>query len=350
VVASIKTASWKILAGLYQVSGLPKLRHRGRVSILTYHRVVSDDMLRQDSIQAGMYVRTPTFDTHLAYLCKHFDVVSLETLLELWRASRLDDGKSYCVITFDDGWRDNYQQAFPLLKKHRIPATIFLATDYVGTARWFWPDQLMFLLEKTREKINSAAARAAVSAVFEETLGLTPAAGNGIYRRSGSNEMLDHDAVVELCKRAHIETIQRLIERLSRAIEVELPDRRVLLNWDEVREMAAHGVTFGSHSCSHRILTQIALAEARRELAGSWNAMLQEGIKPVPVFCYPNGDYQPDIQALVRETGYLAATCCDPGSEGSEPADPYALKRISLHEDISSSASLFGLALSGLRS
>ena len=113
--------------------------------------------------------------------------------------------------------------------------------------------------------------------------------------------------------------------------------------------MAAQGVSFGSHSCSHRILTNIPLSEVTRELIESRNAMLQQGVTPSSAFCYPNGNFNTGIQGLVRESGYRAAVGCEIGLEGDRPGDPYALKRVSLHEDSSSSDPLLALALSGIR-
>jgi hypothetical protein len=104
-------------------------------------------MVRADHIQPGMYVCAKTFEAHVVYLQKHFVVLALDDLLERWRIDQLDADKAYCVITFDDGWQDNYQFALPVLKQYGLPATIFLATDFIGTDRWFWPDQVMYLLE-----------------------------------------------------------------------------------------------------------------------------------------------------------------------------------------------------------
>ncbi|HEU4685553.1 MAG TPA: polysaccharide deacetylase family protein, partial [Nitrospira sp.] len=157
----LKASAWDMLAGAYFYSGLPRRRHAGKVVILTYHRVVPDEIVRDQHIQPGMYVTTESFALHVEYLAQRFSILPLEQLLELWRTDRLDDRTSYCVITFDDGWWDNYRYAFPILKRHRIPATIFLATDYIGTARWFWPDQLAFVLgEACRRKINMDIGRA----------------------------------------------------------------------------------------------------------------------------------------------------------------------------------------------
>jgi len=349
VVDNVKATIWRTLAGLYFVSGMGWIRQRGRVVILTYHRVVSDQMVRDEHIQPGMFVRAHTFEAHIAYLRKRFNIISLDELLDLWQTNRLKRRQSYCVMTFDDGWKDNYQFAFPVLMKYRIPATIFLATDFIGTARWFWPDQMMLLLEKSREHTTGAADRKAVSTVLAETIGVTLSEADGMFRRVDSGAPIDPDAIIECCKGVEVDSIHQMIDRLSRALHMELSTQRVLLNWDEVREMAGKGVTFGSHSCSHRIMTQIPLSEVKTELIDSRKTMLEHGIKPVPVFCYPNGNFDRNIQELVRENGYRAAVGCEVGLEGDGPSDLFALKRISLHEDSSASVPLLALALSGFR-
>jgi peptidoglycan/xylan/chitin deacetylase (PgdA/CDA1 family) len=349
VIDNLKATVWRIVAGLYCASGMGWIRHRGRVVILTYHRVVSDHMVRDEHIQPGMYVRGQSFEAHITYLRKRFDIISLDELLDLWQTNRLKGHRSYCVITFDDGWKDNYQFAFPVLMKYRIPATIFLATDFIGTARWFWPDQMMLLLEKGRRHTTGAADRKAVSTVLAETIGVTLSAADGIFRRVESGDPIDPDAIIEFCKGVEVDRIHQIIDRLSRALHLDLPTQRVLLNWDEVREMAGKGVTFGSHSRSHRIMTQITLSEVKAELIDSRKTMLEQGIKPVPVFCYPNGNFDRDIQELVKESGYLAAVGCEVGLERDRPSDLFALKRISLHDDSSASVPLLAFALSGFR-
>jgi peptidoglycan/xylan/chitin deacetylase (PgdA/CDA1 family) len=130
---------------------------------------------------------------------------------------------------------------------------------------------------------------------------------------------------------------------------MDLPTHRVLLNWDEVREMAGKGVTFGSHSVSHRIMTQIPLSDVKMELINSRKTLLEQGINPVPVFCYPNGNFDRDIQGLVRESGYQAAVGCEVGLEPDRPNDLFALRRISVHEDRSASLPLLAFTLSGFR-
>jgi peptidoglycan/xylan/chitin deacetylase (PgdA/CDA1 family) len=306
-------------------------------------------MVRDEHIQPGMYVRGQSFEAHIAYLRKRFTIVSLDELLDLWRTNQLKSNQAYCVITFDDGWKDNYQFAFPVLMKYRVPATIFLATEFIGTARWFWPDQMMLLLEKGRQHTTGAADRKAASTILAETIGVALSETDGTFRRVESGNPIDPDAIIEFCKGVEVDKVHQIINRLSRALHIDLPTHRVLLNWDEVREMAGKGVTFGSHSGSHRIMTQIPLSEVKTELIDSRKAMLEQGIKPVPVFCYPNGNFDRDIQGLVSESGYLAAVGCEVGLEPDRPNDLFALKRISLHEDSSASLPLLAFTLSGFR-
>ena len=349
MIARLKVATWRALGGLYSVSGLSQFRHQGRVIVLTYHRVVPQKVVNREHIQPGMYVLEESFAAHIAYLRERFIILSLDELLDLWRTNQFKSDRSYCVITFDDGWRDNYEFAFPILRRYAVPATIFLATDFIGTTRWFWPDRMMLVLERARAQTSGPTIRNEVSAMLADAVGVRQSADEGSFLSLKSDRPIDSDTIIELCKEVEVDEIETLIGRLGRVLGVDLPSERVLLDWTEVREMAAQGVSFGSHSCSHRILTNIPLSEVSRELIESRNAMLQQGVTPSSAFCYPNGNFNPGIQKLVRESGYRAAVGCEIGLEGDRPDDPYALKRVSLHEDSSSSDPLLALALSGIR-
>lgn len=349
MIARLKAVTWRALGGLYSVSGLSQFRHQGRVIVLTYHRVVPQKVVKREHIQPGMYVLEESFAAHIAYLREHFTILSLDELLDLWRTNQFKSDRSYCVITFDDGWRDNYQFAFPILRRYAVPATIFLATDFIGTTRWFWPDRMMLVLERARARTSDPTIRDEVSAMLAETVGVRQSADDGNFLFIKSGMTIDAGAIIELCKEVGVEEIEDLIDGLSRVLCLDAPSERVLLDWTEVSEMAAQGVTFGSHSCSHRILTNIPLPEVSRELIESRNTILQHGVTPSSAFCYPNGNFNPGIQELVRESGYRAAVGCEIGLEGDRPEDPYALKRVSLHEDSSSSNPLLALALSGIR-
>lgn len=207
----------------------------------------------------------------------------------------------------------------------------------------------MLVLERARAQASDPTTRDQVSAMLDDTVGVRQSTDDGGFTFAKSGMPIDVGAIIELCKAGEVDEIEALIDRLGRVLGMDLPSERVLLDWTEVREMADQGVSFGSHSCSHRILTHIPLSEVSRELIESRNTMLQHGVTPSLAFCYPNGNFNPGIQKLVRESGYRAAVGCEIGLEGDRPDDPYALKRVSLHEDSSSSDPLLALALSGIR-
>jgi peptidoglycan/xylan/chitin deacetylase (PgdA/CDA1 family) len=158
-----------------------------------------------------------------------------------------------------------------------------------------------------------------------------------------------YDEVIESCKELDTNQLEQLLTMLSDCLGVRVPERRVLLNWDEVREMSEHGMTFGSHSCSHRLLTLLSKKEVREEAVRSYEKLRKSGAAIVPVFCYPNGNYDAGVQEAVRDEGYEAALSVIGGVEGRQPSDLFALRRISLHNDISNTRSLFAFALSGYR-
>ena len=121
----------KLAAGAYD----------GKLIILMYHRVLPKTDPRLLTEEPGMYVTPETFDMHLSELQQIAQLIHIEEWLELAKTDSLGNDL-YCAITFDDGWADNYEFAFPLLKKYQTPACIFLATDYIGSDKVFWPERL----------------------------------------------------------------------------------------------------------------------------------------------------------------------------------------------------------------
>ena len=98
-----------------------------------------------------MYVTPETFERHLQFLTAHFTILTFRRAAgEDGTAGDWDNAARYCVLTFDDGWLDNYQYAYPLLRAYSAPATIFLPTGLIGSSDWLWPDRLGELLRRRR--------------------------------------------------------------------------------------------------------------------------------------------------------------------------------------------------------
>lgn len=314
-------------------------RKLGRLSrngfcILMYHRILPPGM-GLNMLQPGMYVTTPTFNCHIRYLKENFFPVSLQEIVNEHKGGRADS-RLKCCLTFDDGWHDFFLHAFPVLKFHKVPATVFLPTDYIGRERWFWADRIGYLLHHSLVAQKKADCPSYHPATRQ------------ILSLSGSVKVR-LEAAVSLLKASREDTIERVLSELESHLEVGKGlSGRAFVNWDEVRVMADSGfVHFGSHTASHRIMTTLDDEEVRRELHGSKKLLLDKGVASdgfIP-FCYPNGNYNKAIKKLVAEVGYSIAVSTDPGWNDIRKPDIHCLKRISVHEDISSNYAMLSCRL-----
>jgi peptidoglycan/xylan/chitin deacetylase (PgdA/CDA1 family) len=282
-------------------------RVRAKALILMYHRVLPPGELSADYVQPGMYVTPETFERHLRFVRRHFDVLPMRDLLQKWREGTWTDSARYCVLTFDDGWLDNYLYAYPLLRQYSIPATIFVPTDLVGTTDSPWPDRLGRLLRK---------------------------------RQRGTPE--DWDAAIERAKGLPDDERDDLIAALADEVGDDGPSRR-LMSWEEAAEMSRHGICFGSHTRTHANLTRLDADALARELRGSFEALHAQPIESVPVLAYPNGDYTAAVVEAAKAAGYCAAVSTRPGVESRQPSDLFGLKRIGVHDDVTQSIPLLAL-------
>jgi len=327
------------MAGIYYYSAIYKEVHRGKATILAYHRVLSEREMDGMYVQPGMYVSQDVFEKQMEFLKEHFSLVSFAELLDLWNRKTYDRSQRYCVITFDDGWLDNYIYAYPVLKKYSIPATIFLPVSFIGTPKWFWPDRIGFLL-KHYLRTHMEEKNGSLSSLWEQHPWMTE------FENSPSEEKID--LVIERWKALPEDEIYSFIENTRKILEVEWPDNRLVLNWKEVEEMSGNGISFGSHSANHRILTRIGVTEAKEEIENSLEMLTRRNVNFIPVFCYPNGEYNGEIQEMVKRSGYQAAVSGGFGFEHKFPENFFGIKRIGVHNDISERFSLFLWHIAGL--
>lgn len=336
---SIKSTAREILARAYYTSRHCLNRLKGKVFILAYHRILPEELLRQNAaVQAGMYVRSDVFESQLLFLKQYFSVLSFAELLNHCSERSLDAEKRYCVITFDDGWLDNYLYAFPILRRLEIPATIFLPTALIGTDQWFWPDKLTYLLKRCFDPGGLGSDHESFRCLMNRYPWLPPLHG-------GRTEA-DTEAIIEACKDQAPETIESLLDAASRVLG-EFPKDRVLLHWGEVEEMSNYGISFGSHSCTHKIFTRIPIADVDKELADSLHALRNKRVNMLPVLAYPNGNYNREIIERVKAAGFVAAVTTRFGYEEVTMTHSFELKRLGIHHDISATLPLFSFHIAG---
>ena len=279
---------------------------RGRLLILIYHRVLTEpDPMLPDEPDARR------FDEEMELLARNFTVLPLAEAVARLQAGSLP-ARCACV-TFDDGYANNAEVALPILTRHGVHATFFIATGYI--------DGGIMFNDKMLELVRQAPGPALD--LSEGGLGKLPCGEIG-ERRETLGRLLK---IIRYRSSAEREL---LVERLLARMPVNLP-RNLMMTSSQVRGLHRSGMAVGAHTVVHPILTQISLDAARSEIAQS-KAQLETIIRsPVQLFAYPNGrpglDYGAQHVAAVRELGFQAAvsTAAGPATKSS---DPYQLPRL----------------------
>lgn len=316
-----------------------KLKRSPSLIILTYHRILPAQSPLRQTEQPGMIATPEALDMHLS-LFKRLgaEFVPLDTWLDAQRQNKTQP-RLAVAVTFDDGWQDNYEHAFPVLQKHNVPATIFLVTRRIDTPWQFWPEQVLDLL------INHAHL------VDHEALNwLRPYLGEKAdsTERSTPYTILQADSVINRLKALDDHTIEKNLEQTRNALpELNQANQnaRPLLNKQELNTMLASGlVTFGAHTRHHYRLNHLANpSDLENEIAGSQKDLEELGLKPVNIFCYPNGDITNKGEQLVE--GHFSAACTTERGWNKTPPNPFGLRRFNFHDGNGSTPLSFLAAL-----
>lgn len=291
-----------------------------RVIILLFHKVN-----RLAAPFFGEAVKPHVFEKQIRFLKRFYEIVDLAALTDC--GMDLKTSRDLIVITFDDGYRDNYSYAFPILKKYGVPATIFLTTDYVGTHRLLWHDELAWILYKaSRPADPRTAAR----------LRLPPKIHLAVEQFFGSDlrgKVQSLHSLASLLKKFSDTERQGVLSSLANICGVEEwpgERNRPMLSWDEVSEMAEEGISFGSHSRTHPVLSRLSPLQAREEIIGSKKAIESKIGKPVTCFAYPYGkeeDYSRSTWQVLREGEFTHACTAIRGHEKFPIESSFALRR-----------------------
>jgi len=297
--------------------------------ILMYHRVLVDPKDQIVPVQPGMYVTKKSFKKQLNYLTKHHKVVKLIDLLDMQYRERKHE--NVCSITFDDGWIDNYEVAFPLLYERNIPATFFLATNLIGTQKWFWPDEVAFFISKFNPKMRGAIfSQVNIPIEIKQML---------VKIKYTNTEMLTN--LVYKIKSLPSMQMEKIITTVRDSIKNNMPDLRLLMNWENVLEMHNTGLAdFQPHTHNHQILTNVDYVTAEYEIKRSKEIIEAKLNKKVDCFCYPSGKYSSDIIEILQKYNIRYALTTEKGYVLSS-SNQFSINRIGVHDCMSSNNILF---------
>jgi len=288
---------------------------RNQPRILLYHRFCESPDPEPTVIDAI------TFDWQIRHIQRNFRVITLGEYVRGVR-EKTQIPRPTAILTVDDGYRDFYEIAYPILRKHRVPATFFITVNFIEKKIWLWPDILRFALENTREKI--------IFFRFEST---------SFEVRTGDPQRIRREwgPLSDFCIRLDDEKKWVFIYRLLAAARVDLPREAISkyapVTWEQINEMNGQGIEIGSHTLNHPILSRVRDERLlREEIEGSRKAIEERIGERVKTFCYPNGtpgDIDERAMREVKKAGYHGAVV----TTGGFFDDNYRLPRIGVSSD-----------------
>jgi peptidoglycan/xylan/chitin deacetylase (PgdA/CDA1 family) len=263
--------------------------------IITYHRVNDD---RDPFFEA---VPTDVFEAQVRWISRTYRVFTVEELADRMAAGTLP--RNAIALTFDDGYRDNLTQAAPILARHGVPATIFLATGFIGSAEIAWYDRVALTFKATRatEWMAPWGNRLPLASVAERLC----ATGQTLayLKRLGDEEL-----------RARVGDLVDNLDGLD-----PRAGQNLMLTWDDVRALRGLGFAIGAHTVTHPVLSRVSPERAWAEIVGARDA-IETGLGTRPrAFAYPNGgpdDYTAEVTAMVRRAGFTCAVTTRFGING----------------------------------
>jgi len=289
--------------------------------------------------EPGMTVTPETFRQHIDILQHYFNIVKLADWIRL-KAEGKELPSNCCAITFDDGWVDNFEFAFPILKESNVPATIYLVSDMVGKNEVFWPERLTRL-------INEISSHYPQHWLHPELKWLQKDSKN--YRFSGKLPTREElSAIIARAKNYSDQEINDRLTHIETVLQIDtgtpLPS---LLNWKQVTEMLSSGlVEIGSHTCHHVRLNEQTSADLTKDEIINSKAEIEKNTgQTAKTFCFPNGDYCSYSLELVRQN-YMAAVTTQSGWNTAD-TDIHKIRRIAIHQDIAHDRISFLARISG---
>jgi peptidoglycan/xylan/chitin deacetylase (PgdA/CDA1 family) len=278
-----------------------------RFQVLAYHKVSPD-------LHPFLEPVHPTvFEQQMQFLSRYYRVMPLLEIVERNLCGDIPDRA--VAITFDDGYRDNYEYAFPILKKFGLPATVFIPTGAIDTGEALWHDRIFDAFR------YAGVDRASLSHIGLPDVSLEPAD----VRQRGLM------SVLAMGKELYGEIRLRFVEQIEKALKPDYPEtvNDRMLTWHQIGEMYQSGIAFGSHTVTHPVLSRIPRHEMVRELCESKRVLSEHLEAPISSFAYPNGhaaDYNDEVKSVLRESGYVCAVTCE---RGFNPvfSDPLEIRR-----------------------
>ena len=292
-------------------------RKQSGALILCYHGV-QEPVDRTFDVNASKFVTPQAFERQLRFLKQNFPIVPLQHVVHCLEARAILE-RMVAVITFDDGYRNTLDHAYPILERYQVPATVLLATGYIGNIRQVWWNEAEGLIGGSTGRVEFGGGH--LSGTFDLT------------------NLRDKWRLFREVRKAALSLPPEDLEQLMKELRGYLPANGSFsgsgsfLSWEEVRELGRSGlVEFGSHTVTHAVAARLPPAAFEQELRESRNAIESAAHAEVRSFAYPFGqseDYSPQTAELVKRAGYTCGLTTYEGVVRLD-SDPFQMKRVSV--------------------
>ncbi len=243
------------------ISSIARACLAGRAVILRYHSVSTAADGTHLCLDPGLAVQPEHFDRQCEYLARHYNVISLDDMV-----TRLIEGRPLpskaVALTFDDGYLDNYTQAFPILEKHGLNATFYVTTNCIDNVEILWTGLLRFVVFTTQVPVLET----------HEPMAFRLPLGSPEERKEAFTKLIVTMKNIPTARR--LELLEAV--RVAGEIEDTSPLENIMMSWDQIREMHTAGMIFGAHTLTHPMpLTQTAHAAKQNAGAGDVQELLE---------------------------------------------------------------------------
>ena len=267
--------------------------HRAnQVMVLGYHQVVADIARAEREMLFGMAISTHTFRRQMEFVRERYAVLSLDEVAAVLRGSA-SVNRPAVAITFDDGYRSVYEQAWPVLRELGLPATVFLNSGLIGTPQVLDHD-LLFWYARQAKLLGLSLRVPLVKA------GLNLREVAQITAEVDSQQLADKLISLPLARRERV--VRRLSEFLGEPQPAQL-NAFALMDWRMIHEMEEGGMSFGLHTDHHAMLTLEDEATIAEEIERGRDTLAAQLGRPITHFAYPNGAYNQTVKEALQQAG-----------------------------------------------
>ncbi len=332
-----------LLASILFYSGFLRLYKilffKNKAIILMYHRILGNSEHNHSYSHDGIIVNTNSFKKQIKFLSQNFNILTIDNFSTHIKENKPFDGTS-CLITFDDGWHDNYKNAFPILKLYNTAAHIFLPVHFISNTDNFWQEKLNRYMSHICHNPNLFSDFINNHHLQEFIL---------LEKTEIKISIRNYISKLKACSPEEIKHLLEQYETEMVAKNCMAPANEIdtYLNWPLIRKMQEDSISFGSHAISHHMLTKLDKHQLEHELYESRRIIESQIGKTVNSIAYPNGNHDKIVCSASKQAGYELGFTTKHGY-ATASTDPLRIPRINIHEDMTKYIPLFYCRILGI--